>query len=139
MFRAIDCTWFRFAYLLWLDTERFFHFLLCALMYLFIVSLLTLPAVLTKYDVVHIDGSRINSGNSFLSTLAVNPFSRNMIWYGAITGRQLTNMCTWSGMISRAKILISSSLAFSWRRALSRLAITPFNTGLLLRGIQTKW
>ena len=33
------------------------HFLLCASIYLLIVSLLTLPAVLTKYECVHRDGS----------------------------------------------------------------------------------
>jgi len=117
----------------------FSHFLLCASMYFLIVSLLTLPAVLTKYDVVHMEGSRINSGNSFLSTLAVNPFNLKVIWYGAKTGKQLTNRCTWSGWISRARILILSSLAFSWRRTFSLLAIDPFNTGLLRLGIQTKW
>ncbi len=119
--------------------KSLFHCLLCASIYLLIVSLLTLPAVDAKYDVVHIEGSLSNCGNSFLKILAEYHFKRNMIWFGAMLGKQFTNRCTWSGWISRATMSMESSFAFSSNNCFKRDAILPVKTGLRLRGIQTKW
>ncbi len=71
--------------------KTLFHCLLCASIYLLIVSLQTLPAVDAKYDVVHIEGSLSNCGNSFLNILAEYPFKRYLIRLRAMLGKQFTN------------------------------------------------
>jgi len=51
------------------------HFLVCASIYFLIVSLLTLPAVLTKYECVQRDGILSRYGNSFLKILELTPLN----------------------------------------------------------------
>ncbi len=64
-------------------------------MYLSMVALLTLPAVLQKYERVHIDGIFISgSGNSFLNSLADRPLILNIMSAGEIVGGQFKNKCT---------------------------------------------
>lgn len=51
----------------------FFHFLLWDSMYFWIVALLTLPAVLAKYECVHNDGSFKRDGNSLRNSRELIP------------------------------------------------------------------
>lgn len=118
-----------------------FHCLLCASIYLLIVSLLTLRAVVAKYDVVHIEGSLSNCGNSSLNILAEYPFKRNMIWFGAVFGKQCTIYKQMHMVRSdfKSNDVYGKFFCLFFYRLFKRDAILPVKTGLLLRGIQTKW
>jgi hypothetical protein len=120
--------------------KRALHFLVLWLsIYLRIVVLLTLPAVLQKYDLVHIEGIFINHGNSRLRIRDEYPFSLCIICRGENSQPQLTNKCTWSGITSRARVFNSSSDALVLSSSIKRVFISPVKTFLRLRGIQTKW